>query len=180
MTSNDINRKITEWVGSTSAYEYSSKGHTPKDFYNSNAAAIELLPILVEKGYQFCLEDSPSTTKEKLFRFAIYKAFQDRMLELSEVFVLTISEAICEAIIQLIESEAAMSRVKGFTTSSYITSEPLTNKDIYVEEIPKEALQCKNVETIALGGNGLFLDVTMPDGIGCSHYDVILIPVGKP
>lgn len=86
MTSQEINVNIAEWLG----WKYSDKGYIP-DFYDSDADAITLLPVLAGKGWDVDLLNDGG---KWLF-------IAGEMTEYAEGE--TISQAICAAILELIE-----------------------------------------------------------------------------
>ena len=103
MTPEEINRRIAEWVGCEPKF-MSVNGVTydqhfepfPKDYYGSNAA-MDLLGVLVERGYSPCLFWCIGN------KWSIELYFDgDYVLGVSKE---TIPAAICTAIIELIERE---------------------------------------------------------------------------
>jgi hypothetical protein len=103
------NKKIAEWLGykvvagSVFLFEedrgWYRHGALP-DFENSNAAAIELLPVLVEKGYMVNLMCIPATCHQ--YCCGIMESSEEPAPEIERTGE-TISAAITSAIIALIE-----------------------------------------------------------------------------
>ena len=104
MTPEEINRMIAEWVGCEPKF-MSVNGVTydqhcepfPKDYYGSNAA-MDLLGVLVERGYK------PELSYHNLnwwCKFSLPGYKQPEYYAMKP----TIPEAICNAICELIERE---------------------------------------------------------------------------
>ena len=104
MTPEEINRKCAEWAGRSAKF-MSVNGVTydqrceqfPKDYYGSNAA-IDLLGVLVERGYYPCLF---LDITRKVWRMSITQIGRGVWFAEGN----TIPAAICTAIIELIERD---------------------------------------------------------------------------
>lgn len=111
----DVNKRIAKWLG----YEPHPNGihwyrgtlkligslEKLPNFLHSNAAAIELLPVLVEKNYSFTLYNNEKAIEPE-YCFTIWETrwLEDHIADGG--YKPTISEAICAAVSELIEREA--------------------------------------------------------------------------
>lgn len=101
------NEKIALWVGlDTHTCDphsfhcedcFRGSSQTP-DYENSDAAAVTLLSVLVEKGYDYLIDGDADRIEVEIF------CADSRVVLVSN---LSISAAITSAILQLIESEAS-------------------------------------------------------------------------
>lgn len=119
---NAINREIAEWLGwrrldgnttpqraSRWVLNYPTSSSELPDFYSSDAAAITLLPVLVERGCSFVLRNAYC---DRVFGIDVWrrdqrdnpcKIFDDpKCIHSLEP---TISAAICNAVVELIRRE---------------------------------------------------------------------------
>ena len=109
MTPEEINRRIATWLGLKctckgaywGACEMHSNGGVATDYYRTNAA-MDLLVVLVERGYTYTLQDNIHGAGHGLF---IWRR-DDTLNELADSsYQPTIPAAICTAILELIERE---------------------------------------------------------------------------
>jgi len=110
------NQKIAEWLGwKTNSYGYFNPpdlhpmmnalhNYEVPNYKTSNADAISLLPVLVERGWNVCLRnvDIPERTK---WEFGAYKEDSEYLEIESLQLKPTIAQAISSAVLELIEKE---------------------------------------------------------------------------
>ena len=105
------NEKLARWQGlenvrptrlsnGTIVIIYNSNEIVP-DYLNDDAAAMSLLDTLVEKGYEPCLEYDACK-----WMFAIWKYEDSKEFIAVQRWADTIPQAITQAVLKLIESEA--------------------------------------------------------------------------
>ena len=104
MTPEEINRKCAEWEGRSAKF-MSVNGVTydqrceqfPKDYYHRSNAAMDLLVVLVERGYKVDLQSDDPQWSMVLQHPGMKRAICSLQS--------TIPAAICTAIMELIERE---------------------------------------------------------------------------
>ena len=75
------------------------QGGMPIPWQTSERKAVELLPVLMERGYSYCLKSYP----DNLIFFQIYDLEENAVTKY--IVQPDIPQAICAAILQLIEME---------------------------------------------------------------------------
>ncbi len=93
-------KKIAEWMELDASYYAAHLDEIPQ-YSTSDAAAISLLPALVKKGFT---ENSLHSRMAEDDTTTMY-CFQIHEVDIDGEWKLTIAEAICAAIISLIDSE---------------------------------------------------------------------------